>query len=61
MRSEFLQNKHKGEGKMAKEERVEALLGVAKELLKNGMAVDQVAKFVALPIEEIEALKDGAK
>lgn len=46
---------------MAKEDRTETLLEVAKELLKNGMAVDQVAKFVALPIEEIERLKDGTK
>lgn len=30
---------------------------VAKDLLQKGMAVDQVAKFVDLPIEEIEKLK----
>lgn len=40
-----------------KVDRTEALKEIAKELLKKGMAVDQVAKFVDLPIEEIQLLK----
>lgn len=38
-------------------EKVDGLKQVAQDLLKKGMAVDQVAKFVDLPIEEIEKLK----
>lgn len=38
-------------------EKADGLIQVAKDLLKKGMAIDQVAKFVDLPIEEIEKLK----
>lgn len=38
-------------------EKEDGLKQVAKDLLQKGMAVDQVAKFVDLPIEEIEKLK----
>jgi hypothetical protein len=39
------------------EEQKDGLKQVAIELLNRGMAVDQVAKFVDLPIKEIEELK----
>lgn len=53
-------NQHEGvKRKLEKEtEQNEALKQIATELLKNGMAIDQVAKFVNLPLNEIENLRN---
>ena len=44
-------------GELMRQEREEVQKAAAREMLKDGMAVEQVAKYVKLSVEEVERLK----